>query len=342
MQKQTMEEEKVQKEQGFPIAEGSQVRSTDNEQNQSEHGFLTAEEGEDRSTYNEQIQSEHGFLTTERSEQGNTNEKVRKERGCCYTFWGPFWPLLGGDTLEEAGGSVCFSTFIVFLWRAAMAASTTSTFVVYIIRGEYGWRFISSWNHIGLGAAFCAMTAASLFLIIKEKTGIAFRGYFFSSLAVFLFQIFGTAAVWWDIMYWTLIFEYDRAPLFSEILQHVINSALVLFDIVFSFRMQFKVSYLVIGVLYMAGYLRYTSWHHTETGFWLYGFQDKSVKPIRTIALYYTILISTNIMIGIVMFMFSRISRCSCLIPPSEEAKKKAVAKGYPPTNQSFSQSIWV
>ncbi|PXF47763.1 hypothetical protein BWQ96_02445 [Gracilariopsis chorda] len=222
-------------------------------------------------------------------------------------FWGPFRPLFGGHTLFEAATSCFLPTFVVFVWRFVFSCFLLTTLVYFAVTGVYQFQFYSVWVHIGLAISFFALSMCSfVFLLQKEHRPESSRLAFASIL---LYQIFATATLFLDVVFWALLHEYDEAPSFAVVVQHAANLAMVVVDLLLALRIQFKLIYCVCFVLFTLTYLAFMWIRFAVTDSFVYDFTDYRQHAAAITVAYYIGTVAWAFAAAFVMFLISRLSR---------------------------------
>lgn len=229
----------------------------------------------------------------------------------CASFWGPFRPLFGGHSLREAATSAYFPTIVIFIWRVVFALFMSTTFLVYTINGQYTFQFYSIWCHLGISIAFIASSLASA-LYLSSKQPRNRNCSFFAFVVVLLFQVFATAALFLDLVFWALLFDFDTKPDIATLAQHAFNLVFVLLDILLSVRMQFKLIYGVVFILYTISFLVFAWIRFAITDDWMYNFLDYQRQAAGTTVAYYLGIFVWAAVAAIIVILLSRISRCAC------------------------------
>lgn len=233
-------------------------------------------------------------------------------RSSCASFWGPFRPLFGGHTLQEVATSAFFPPWLVLAWRAVFAIFMSTTLIVYSIRGVYTYQFYSIWCHIGIAIAFTLNASASALYLFSQsprRDNITFLAFF-----IFLwFQVFAIAALFLDVVFWTILFDFDGSPTFAQLSQHAVNLVFVLLDLLLSARMQFKLLYGVVFIAYTIGYLTFAWIRFAITDDWVYGFLDYTDQSAGLTVAYYFGVLLWAFVAAFIMILVSKLSRCPCV-----------------------------
>lgn len=240
------------------------------------------------------------------------NDESRSD-GSCAAFWGPFTPLVGGHTLFEAATSSFAPTIFIAIARAIYATFMWVTFIVFAANGEYRMEFYSSWCHIGIALAFSLTSATSFYFIFRKEKERNGERSIFASLAVAVFQIFATCALFLDLVYWVLLFDKSTTPLLHQVAQHAVNAVFVVVDIFLSLRMQFKVFYGALFILFTVVYVIFAWIRYAITKHWVYSFLDYRKQSAGITVAYYFGMLAWGIFAAMIIFLFSRLSRCPCI-----------------------------
>lgn len=272
-----------------------------------------------------------------------------RSRSCCGTFWGPFRPLLGGHCLSEAATSAIVPTIVVVLYRSTASIFLLSSFLYYLLNEGYSMTQYSSWCHIGLGLAFALTSAVSLiFLLVPPKpntrstedgaTSDVKTSSMLAFVAIMLYQVFATSALFLGVVYWVLIFDAKKDSLsFRNTAQHAFNLGFVLLDLFLSLRMQFKLSYMPAFLLYTIAYLVFMWIRFAVTNSFTYQFLDyRGDKSPGLVVGYYLGILVWAIVASVLMISLSRFSRLSC-ISPLKEGARRGGAHAYDPDADSSS-----
>lgn len=233
----------------------------------------------------------------------------------CASFWGPFRPLVGGHTIAEAGGSSYAPTWLLFLTRSASAAFMLGTLVYYSITGDYSWRFYSVWCHLGVGLAFLLSALLSLLLLARKRTLFVSRPSFRASLTVIVSQVFASAALFLDVVFWALLFEGTAD--FATIVMHAINLALFAVEILLALRMQYKLLYISFFVVFTCAYLGFSWIYFAIRDEFIYDILDVREQSAGVTVATYIGLFLWGIVAGIIVLLVSRLNRLPCLPSPS-------------------------
>lgn len=249
-----------------------------------------------------------------------------RSRSCCGTFWGPFRPLFGGHQLSEAATSAFLPTPVVVLYRASAAIFLLSSFLYYVLNDGYKMTQFSSWCHVGLGISFALTTSVSLiFMLAPPRSNASLedghvaarkRSSSLAFCAIVVYQVFATAALFLDVVYWALIYNpKDTQVTFRNLSQHGYNLGFVILDICLSMRMQFKMSYMLAFLLYTISYLVYMWVRFSVVRDFTYSFLDYRGKSPGNVVGYYLGLLAWAMLASVLMIVFSRLSRLPCLPP---------------------------
>lgn len=240
-----------------------------------------------------------------------SDEDASKSHLCCSNFWGPFRPLLGGHSLAEAATSAFLPTFVIAYIRVAFSVTLLATCIYYTIIERYSFIHYSIWCHLGLGLSFALTSAVSIvFLISPPAHTDSDHPSVFASLAVIFYQIFATAALYLDVVFWALL--SDGSTSFPVLIQHAINFIFVLIDMSLSMRMQFKLIYSVIFIFYTLIYVAFAWIRFSFVADFPYGFLDYRTQSNAKTVVYYVALIAWGIVASLILFVFSRASRLPC------------------------------
>lgn len=246
----------------------------------------------------------------------------RQEQSCCNSFWGPFRPFFGGHPLSEAATSSYLPTPIVLIYRATFTVFLMSTLLYYLIIGTYSIVYFTIWSHVGLSISFALLTAISLTYILTPPSSLQYQQttststrHKLSFISILLFQVFASAALFLDVVYWSLLYDAnDGEPLeLSELTSHAINLIFVLLEIILSMRMNFKLFYILMLVVYVAIYLGFMWIRYAITNDFSYDIYDPRGKHISAVVLYYVGSFLWTIIAGFIMFVVSRLNRLPCL-----------------------------
>lgn len=260
----------------------------------------------------------------------------------CAAFWGPLRPLFGGHSVAEAGGSAFVPTWLLMITRFASATFMFVTLVYYLVDRRYFWRFYSLWCHFGLSISFFTSAFASLRLLLTAKRADVHRASTFSGLVVFLFQIFASAALFLDVVYWSVLFK--GGPHFDRIAQHAVNIILVLVDMCLALKMNFKLFYTFMFVVYTVIFVVFAWIFFAVQDEWVYSFLDYEERgPGLTVAIYLG-LILWGVVAGVLVFLLSRLNRLACVknreaAVSEEEPVMGARVDLSPPDDASFSEA---
>lgn len=243
------------------------------------------------------------------------DDSFLRRASCCGSFWGPFRPRFGGHTLAEAGSSAILPTFVLLVTRLSSAVFMLATFIYFTVRGTYGMEFFSSWSHLGLSLSLALSTALSLSYMMTARTSGSGE-IKFSRLAFFgvlMFQIFSSAALFLDPVYWILVFE-GGTPKFHQLAQHAVNLGLVVLDIVLSMHMDFRLMYVWIFVGYAVIYLGFAWVYFAITDEFTYTFLDHRNKAAGLVVAYYLGVVAWGVVAALIILVLSRISRLPCAV----------------------------
>eukprot|EP00177_Eucheuma_denticulatum_P008326 GFKZ01015150.1.p1 GENE.GFKZ01015150.1~~GFKZ01015150.1.p1 ORF type:complete len:276 (-),score=25.00 GFKZ01015150.1:370-1197(-) len=229
--------------------------------------------------------------------------------GCCLMFWGPFRPLLRAHTVAEAATSVIFPTVLVAIWRATFAIFLGATFTYFMIKREADLLFYSSWCHLGLAIAFLFTSLVSFHHWLAPHTH-PHRPSPLAFVVIAFFQVFATAALFLDVVYFALLFDFSEPLDFSQATQHVVNLGLVLFDMLLCLRMDFRLLYILFFVAYTAIYLLFAWIQFWVNGIFPYSFLDHRTRGPGVIAGTYFGILAWSIIAAVLMLLVSRLSRC--------------------------------
>lgn len=233
----------------------------------------------------------------------DTPDNSPSSRSNCAAFWGPFRPFFGHHTSEEASTSAFFPTLIVAFWRLTFSLLLLATVLAYLITGTYQLQFYSAWSHIGLGLAFL-FTATSSFLHVFQKTSPL------PSFAVPIFQLFASAGLFLDVVFWSILFDYNDKVTFATLIQHVLNLGFVILDLILSCRMQFRLIYTLLCPAFTLVFLAFAWVRYAITDDWVYNFLDYERKGVGIVILYYLGMLLWAAVASLLLFLLSRLSRC--------------------------------
>lgn len=229
--------------------------------------------------------------------------------GCCLMFWGPFRPVLGGHTIAEAASSVVFPTILVALWRVAFGIFLVATFAYFMFTEDADLLFYSSWCHLGLGIAFL-LTSFVSFLHWLAPQIQSTRPSLLAFAVIAFFQIFASAALFLDVVYFALIFDFSEPLNFSQATQHLVNLGLVLLDVLLCLRMDFRLIYISFFVAYTAIYLLFAWIQFWVDGFFPYSFLDYRTRDPGIVVGTYLGVFAWAIISALAVFIVSRLNRC--------------------------------
>lgn len=246
-----------------------------------------------------------------------TDEVDARSTGCCAgcsRFWGPFRPLLGGHSLAEVATSAFMPTVILCVLRAVFAIVLLTTVIYYLLTGEYEIFFYSIWCHIGLGVAFALICSISIIHLVQPSSN-TYRDEpsFLATIAVIAFQIFATAALFLDVVFWALLF--NSPVTFPQLMQHALNFLFVVIEMLLALRMQFKLVYGALFVFYTIIYVGFAWIRFAVIAEFPYGFLDYRQQSNTTTVLYYVVMLLWGIFASILLLLLSRLSRLPCLPP---------------------------
>lgn len=227
----------------------------------------------------------------------------------CASFWGPFRPVFGGHTLEQVATSYAVPALIVSMWRLAFATFLGVTLVSYLVDHTYAMHFYSAWCHLGLALAFAATGLCSAVFVIDRRTR-APRMSVAASCATAFFQVFATSALFLDVVYWAILFDYRARPTFAQLAQHAFNLAFVAVDLLLTLRVDFRVPYAAFFVAYTLAYLGFAWIRFAVTEDWVYDFLDYRTKKAGIVVAYYFGILAWALLAAAVLLLISRIGRC--------------------------------
>lgn len=240
-----------------------------------------------------------------------------RSTGCCAgcsRFWGPFRPLLGGHSLAEVATSAYMPTTILCVLRAAFAIFLLTTVIYYLLTGDYTIIYYSVWCHIGLGVAFALICAISIIHLVQPPSN-TYRDEpsSLATIAVITFQIFATAALFLDVVFWGLLF--DGSVTFPNLIQHALNILFIVIEMLVALRMQFKLVYCALFIFYTIIYVGFAWIRFAVIAEFPYGFLDYRDQSNSTTVLFYVIILLWGILASTLLLLFSRLSRLPCLPP---------------------------
>lgn len=241
------------------------------------------------------------------------DESHHKRTSCCGFFWGPYRPLFGGHAMFEASTSAILPTVAVFLYRATFSVFLLSTLVYFAAKGRYSFMFFSAWAHLGLALSFSLSTAVTFAFLITPQKYDSLRPSTLASASILLFQVFASAAVFLDLVFWTLLFGYDETPDFAILVQHAANLICVLLDILLSLRMQFKLIYAATFVLFTIFYLCFMWVRYAINKQFVYDVLDYRLHSKGVTVGYYLGIIAWGVIASVLMVLLSRLNRLPCV-----------------------------
>lgn len=235
--------------------------------------------------------------------------------GCCGRFWGPFRPLIGGHTLSEAATSSIFPQIIVLLYRMTFTIFLGATFVYYYLRGHLDMIFFTNWSHLGLSITFAFLTALSLlYLCVQRDTRSLSRSSILASIGIMSLQIFGSTALFLDVVYWGLLYDANEDQLdLRNLTGHAFNLVCVLLELMLSLRVNFKVFYILFALLYVVAYLAFMWIRYAVVGEFVYGIYDFRGKTAARVAIYYSGSLAWALVSGFALLLLSRLNRLPCV-----------------------------
>lgn len=241
----------------------------------------------------------------------------QRSRGCA-SVWGPFRPLIGTHTVTEVACSAFLPTWAVALYRLIFTVLMLGPFIYYTVQGDYSMRFYSSWSHLGLGISFLFLTLLSITLVLNKISPGPSK---YATISLIAYQIFASAALFLMAVYWILL--YDPPFLFKSFAQHGLNIIVVVLDILLSLRYNFRISYVLFFVIYTIIYLAFAWIRFAFTKDWVYDILDyRTVSAGRLVATYIGLIV-WGVISGLLIMLFSRLSRIPCLPQRVHQVEEK-------------------
>lgn len=232
--------------------------------------------------------------------------------GCSF-FWGPFRPFFGGHPLFEAATSAIFPIGFVIIYRAVFTIYLLSTFIYFQIEQSGSFKEFTNWSHLGLSISFAILTAVSLNFLFLRSSRQSTRPSKIAFIAILIFQVFATAALFLDVVYWALLYKDNPNVSFKNLTTHAINLACVLLDIFFSLRMNFKLMYWLIFFLYVVVYVIFMWIRYAIVDDFVYNIYDYRTQSTGRTVLNYVGTFLWAVVAGIVMILISRFNRLPCI-----------------------------
>lgn len=242
--------------------------------------------------------------------EGNT----RTQRSGCGFFWGPFRPLFGGHSLFEAATSAIFPTVFVVIYRTIFTIYLLSTYIYFQIEDSGAMIQFTNWSHLGLSISFAILTAVSLNFLFSPSSQQSTQPSRIAFIAILIFQLFASAALFLDVIYWALLYDSETTSAdFSNLTRHAFNLVCVLLDIFLSLRMNFKLMYGLIFLLYVVIYLVFLWVRFAITDEFVYSIYDYRDKSAGTTVLYYFGTVLWCLVAGLITILLSRFNRLPCI-----------------------------
>lgn len=243
----------------------------------------------------------------EESHVVDIGEADETEQGCCCRFWGPFRPVFGGHSLEEAGSSAFIPNIALFIFRALVSIFLVVTLITLAARSQVPLLAFESWIQAGLIVSFILSAISTLKYgkiarqIAQERSALAFA-------TVFVFQIFATASLFNGIMQvWLIAFLWKTTHLrFGIAFLWIVASAIVLIDLFLTLRMEFKLMYALMAVVLITG-IKALSFVLAGGHLGFDPGQNEQFLPTWIIAL--LVFVLPLIVVSFVTFLLSRCSR---------------------------------
>ena len=143
----------------------------------------------------------------------------------------------------------------------------------------------------------------------------------FARWVVFFFQIFASAALFIDVVYWALLYEAGQGVDIVNVSIHAVNLGLVLIDMFIGLSMQFRLWNWLFAVLYLLIYVAFMWINWAITKEWVYDIFDFERNGAGRVVAYYAGCIAWGIIAPFIMFLLSRVNR---LVKPKDRQSTKS------------------
>lgn len=184
----------------------------------------------------------------------------------------PNRPFFGGHYIAEAGAATCTPAPVALLYRIAALAFAVIG-IVYAVTGGRHLMFddYGTFAYFFFLAALSAVVLSSLTFCLSggrpEKTAPSYiqgsRNTLLANLAVPLYQLALTAALFFTPIYWA--FLHSGGFTLSDFVFHLLPCAVLFLDYCLSMRMRFKLFYAFLFMLTVLAYL-VALWVHVANG----------------------------------------------------------------------------
>lgn len=131
----------------------------------------------------------------------------------------------------------------------------------------------------------------------------------FARWAVFFFQIFATAALLIDVIFWAVLFDAKEGVTFGMITTHSVNLVIVLIDMFVGLNMQFRLWNCLAAFCYFLTYYAFMWVRFAITKNWVYQIFDYNKNEAGKVALYHGLMLVGAIVAPFIMFFLNRLNR---------------------------------
>lgn len=236
---------------------------------------------------------------------------------CCYRFWGPFHPILGGHTIEEISTSLYLPTPIVLIYRLTFTIFLITNILYFTITGKYQLINFTVWGLIGLSLSFSLLSACTLTYLLTPASKKYEQHYTPSKIAflsIITFQIFASSTLFIDVFYWLLLYNPQVNKLdLSNITAHATNFAFVLLEMILSCNMNLKVVYVFFLPCFLIVYLAFMWIRYAVTKDFPYNVFELEGKSVGEIVLYYVGTLVWSFVASFMILLLSKFNRLPCL-----------------------------
>lgn len=207
----------------------------------------------------------------------------------CLNFW-------RGDA-EIVTKSDYLPVYVVASYRTVALGFSLYTLFRYSLEKQLKFDFLTVWTLVGVCCAFFvgACSATSYSLTLKS----------FSSV---FYHVFTSASLLSTIFYWWLVYP-GTGITWARIYPHGIALTVLVVDILFLSRMEFRPWHILILLGYLLTYLGFMFIRLAITQEYTYDFLDHRTNSARSVAIYYVAVFFGAIACGLLVLLLSRVSR---------------------------------
>lgn len=222
-------------------------------------------------------------------------------------------PFFSSHPIAEAGASLWIRTEFILLYRLIATSTLTFTSVLFTATRDISLHTLGAWTYFFAALAFCFATFTSLTYLLSpnhasdphSKSKFAFL----PNLTVPFIQIATTLQIVASPLYWVFLRATTATIKPVEILLYVIAPLLLVLDIFLSFRMSFRLSYVLLAPFAATSWLAYAWIRQSVTNTWPYPEVTTGEEPPgKSVAFHLAFLLGT-IFAGFCVLFVNRLNK---------------------------------